>query len=97
MATKIQGYVESKSTSDTRIMNDVQNPTTKTDSPESPAGIQSEEDDLDYSKYPAPWKWEKFLLGGYSQNRMLKFSKPKTMYLAINLFAGVAIMFYGYD
>ena len=47
--------------------------------------------------YPPPWKWEKFFIGGYSQSRMLKFKKPKTMYTAINLFAGVAIMFYGYD
>ena len=47
--------------------------------------------------YPPPWKWERFFIGGYNQTRMLKFKKPKTMYTAINLFAGVAIMFYGYD
>ena len=47
--------------------------------------------------YPPPWKWEKFFVGGYDQSRMLRFKKPKTMYTAINLFAGVAIMFYGYD
>ena len=47
--------------------------------------------------YPPPWKWEKFFIGGYNQSRMFKFKTPKTMYTAINLFAGVAIMFYGYD
>ena len=47
--------------------------------------------------YPPPWKWEKFFIGGYNQSRMLKFKKPKAMYTAINIFAGVAIMFYGYD
>ena len=47
--------------------------------------------------YPPPWKWEKYFIGGYSQRRMIKFENPKNMYKAINLFAGVAIMFYGYD
>ena len=47
--------------------------------------------------YPPPWKWERYFVGGYSQSRMFKFKNPKTMYTAINLFAGVAIMFYGYD
>lgn len=51
----------------------------------------------DNISYPPPWKWEKFFIGGYNQSRMFKFKKPKTMYTAINLFAGVAIMFYGYD
>ena len=55
------------------------------------------EDDVDKINYPPPWKWEKFFIGGYSQGRMLKFKSSKTMYTAINLFAGVAIMFYGYD
>ena len=55
------------------------------------------EDDVDNLNYPEPWKWEKFFPGGYTQGRMVKFKTPKTMYTAINLFAGVAIMFYGYD
>ena len=38
--------------------------------------------------YPPAWKFENWFIGGYSQSRMLKFKKPKTMYTAINLFAG---------
>ena len=48
-------------------------------------------------EFPPPWKHERWFPGGYHQRRMLKFKNPKTMYTAINLFAGVAIMFYGYD
>lgn len=59
------------------------------------AQITRKEDDIDNIQYPEPWKYEHFFPGGYAQGRMLKFSKPKTMYTAINLFAGVAIMFYG--
>lgn len=55
------------------------------------------DENYDNINYPPPWKWEKYFIGGYSQSRMIKFKKPKTMYMAINLFAGVAIMFYGYD
>lgn len=55
------------------------------------------EDSVRSITYPPPWKYEKFFIGGYSQSRMFKFKKPKTMYTAINLFAGIAIMFYGYD
>ena len=53
------------------------------------------QDDVDNINYPEPWNYQKFFPGGYTQGRMLKFKKPKTMYTAINLFAGVAIMFYG--
>ena len=56
--------------------------------------VKERTDDINY---PPPWKWENFFPGGYHQSRMLKFKKPKTMYTAINFFAGVAIMFYGYD
>ena len=56
--------------------------------------LKERTNDIDY---PPPWKWENFFPGGYHQSRMFKFKKPKTMYTAINLFAGVAIMFYGYD
>ncbi|KAI9790570.1 MAG: hypothetical protein M1833_001921, partial [Piccolia ochrophora] len=48
-------------------------------------------------KFPEPWKYEKFLPGGYGQSWMLKFKSPARMYKAINLFAGIAILFYGYD
>ena len=54
-------------------------------------------DDVGHIDYPPAWKWERFFIGGYSQNRMLKVKNPKNMYTAINLFAGIAIMFYGYD
>ena len=54
-------------------------------------------DDNEEIEYDPPWRFAKFLPGGYSQKRMLKFKNPKHMYLAINLFAGIAIMFYGYD
>lgn len=52
-----------------------------------------DEGDSDNLRYPVPWKYEKFFIGGYSQNRMLEFKKPKSMYTAINLFAGEAICF----
>ncbi|KAL8822998.1 MAG: hypothetical protein Q9191_006279 [Dirinaria sp. TL-2023a] len=60
------------------------------------SGLKSE-DDYENLNYPPAWKFEKWFIGGYTQSRMLKFKKPKSMYTAINLFAGVAIMFYGYD
>ena len=57
----------------------------------------AKDENYDNINYPPPWKWERYFVGGYSQSRMFKFKKSKTMYTAINLFAGVAIMFYGYD
>lgn len=94
MAAQQHGWM-SDSASDSEIMkekpaNDHQSPTRDPDK-------EINHDDLDNINYPPPWKWEKFFIGGYSQSRMLKFKNPKTMYKAINLFAGVAIMFYGYD
>jgi len=59
--------------------------------------VDNEDQGLENITYPPPWRWESFFPGGYSQGRMLKFRKPKNMYKAINMFAGVAIMFYGYD
>lgn len=59
--------------------------------------VENEDQGLENITYPPPWRWENFFPGGYSQGRMLKFRKPKNMYKAINMFAGVAIMFYGYD
>ena len=52
---------------------------------------------LENLAYPPAWRFEKWFIGGYSQSRMFKFKNPKNMYRAINLFAGIAIMFYGYD
>ena len=70
----------------------------KEHSPDSSASEKEKEyDDVENITYPPPWKFEKFFIGGYSQGRMIKFKNSKTMYKAINLFAGVAIMFYGYD
>ena len=62
-----------------------------------PPANNTKDENYDNINYPPPWKWERFFIGGYSQSRMFKFKRPKTMYTAINLFAGVAIMFYGYD
>lgn len=45
-------------------------------------------DDYENINYPKPWKFEKWFVGGYSRERMLKFKNPKRMYTAINLFAG---------
>ncbi|EIW82622.1 hypothetical protein CONPUDRAFT_135963 [Coniophora puteana RWD-64-598 SS2] len=44
-----------------------------------------------------PEWWLSKYLPGYSPKRMLKFKNPKSYYLAINLLAGLAILFYGYD
>ncbi|KAI9759887.1 MAG: hypothetical protein M4579_002012 [Chaenotheca gracillima] len=64
----------------------------------APSVRDGDEDDiLAGLQFPPPWKWEKWLPGGYHPSRMLRFKKPRSMYVAINLFAGVAIMFYGYD
>ena len=63
----------------------------------APPANDSEDENEENINYPPPWKWERFFIGGYNQSRMFKFKNPKTMYTAINLFAGVAIMFYGYD
>lgn len=62
----------------------------KTESPTSDEKLK-EEDDYENLNYPQPWRFEKWFLGGYSQGRMLKFKSPKTMYKAINLFAGTIL------
>lgn len=56
--------------------------------PHSSVSEPIKEEEVDNLNYPQPWKFEKWFLGGYSQKRMLKFKNPKTMYYAINLFAG---------
>lgn len=49
---------------------------------------EKQKENIDNLEYPKPWKFENWFIGGYTQIRMLKFKKPKTMYTAINLFAG---------
>ena len=96
MATEQKVLQESPSSSDTQIPKEAQEYEEGNSSAGLPAN-NAKEENYDNINYPPPWKWEKFFLGGYNQSRMFKFKKPKTMYTAINLFAGVAIMFYGYD
>ncbi|KAL2042007.1 hypothetical protein N7G274_005195 [Stereocaulon virgatum] len=92
MATKLQKSVDSPSSSDTEIAKAKQNVVMKED-----AAHYTRDESHDNIEYLPSWKWEKYFIGGYTPSRMFKFKKPKTMYTAINLFAGVAIMFYGYD
>ncbi|KAI4137058.1 MAG: hypothetical protein L6R39_007497, partial [Caloplaca ligustica] len=82
---------------DSKTSSDTEGIPEKTEGPASSDKLKGGDDDYENLNYPSPWKFEKWFLGGYSQGRMIKFKKPKTMYKAINLFAGVAIMFYGYD
>lgn len=56
-------------------------------------GKKDEFDDVAAAKqsqiaHPEPWAFEKWIPGGYSQSRMLRFKNPSTMYKVINLFAG---------
>lgn len=55
---------------------------------------EEETEDNEFSKlrFPKPWKWERWFPGGYNRTRMIKFKNPETMYKAINLLAGIAIM-----
>ena len=96
MAAEQKVLQGSPSSSDTQMHKETRGDGQVKPSAGSPANDAKDED---YSNinYPPPWKWERFFLGGYSQSRMLKFKNSRTMYTAINLFAGVAIMFYGYD
>ncbi|KAI7954363.1 hypothetical protein MJO28_004763 [Puccinia striiformis f. sp. tritici] len=45
---------------------------------------------------PPQWKYAKFFPGGYSPNRQVP-CKGKSMTWAVNIVAGIAIMFYGFD
>ncbi|KAI4216534.1 MAG: hypothetical protein LQ351_001023 [Letrouitia transgressa] len=89
MAADLKGKAEFKSSSDSETIEEKEHSSSKDQ--------LDDQDDYENIKYPEAWKFEKFFIGGYNQSRMLKFKKPKAMYTAINLFAGVAIMFYGYD
>lgn len=68
---------------------------TRTVSAKSEEGLgeKNEYDDVAAAKqshvaHPEPWRYEKWIPGGYSQSRMLRFKNPSTMYKVINLFAG---------
>ena len=42
-------------------------------SPDSASDLKAKElEDVDNIKYPEPWKYAKFFIGGYSQGRMFK-------------------------
>lgn len=76
------------------VQNEKMDSKTSSDTDEKGVGTPSEtalkdNDDYENLKYPEPWKFEKWFVGGYSQGRMIKFKSPKTMYKAINLFAGM--------
>ena len=88
---------ESPNSSETQVSHGEKDITTKLEDTSLDQQEFAKEEEADNIQYPPPWKWEKFFIGGYTQKRMFKFKNPKTMYTAINLFAGVAIMFYGYD
>lgn len=45
---------------------------------------------------PPEWKYAKFFPGGYSPSRQVPF-KGQNMSWAVNIVAGIAIMFYGFD
>ena len=96
MAAEQKVLQDSPSSSDTQIPKEAQEHTEAKSSAGPPANDAKDESYNDIN-YPPAWKWERWFIGGYKQSRMFKFKNPKTMYTAINLFAGVAIMFYGYD
>ena len=96
MATEQKIPQGSPSSSDTQVPKEAHEYEEVKTSNGPPADDVKDEDHININ-YPPPWKWERYFVGGYSQSRMFKFKKSKTMYTAINLFAGVAIMFYGYD
>lgn len=96
MAAEQKVLEASSSSFDTNITKEAQEHEEVKLNTDLPADDGKDEND-DNIDYPPPWKWERFFIGGYNPSRMFKFKKPKTMYTAINLFAGLAIMFYGYD
>lgn len=96
MAVEQKEIQDSPSSSDTQIPKESREHGEAKPSASLPANDANEEK-YDNINYPPPWKWERYFIGGYNQGRMFKFKNPKTMYKAINIFAGVAIMFYGYD
>ena len=84
MAAQHKEDASSKDSSETDVPGDE-----KASKPSGTKELYNNEDEAyDNLNYPSAWKFEKWFIGGYSQFRMLKFKKPKTMYTAINLFAG---------
>ena len=79
----------SQSSSATAVPRETRHCEEKVDSPSPDATKEEDFEDFENLNYPRPWKFEKWFLGGYSQKRMMKFKNPKTMYYAINLFAGM--------
>ena len=87
MAVQHKEDVSSKDSSETDLPGDE-----KASEPSGTKDLYKNDDEAyDNLNYPPAWKFEKWFIGGYSQSRMLKFKKPKTMYTAINLFAGKKI------
>lgn len=93
MTVEHKEVVPSKGSSETKLPSETPAFTEKDASNDSKNQHSKNGEDYENIKYPEPWKYEKFFIGGYKQNRMLKFKKPKTMYTAINLFAGESIDF----
>lgn len=90
MATQHKQVVSSKDSSETDVPPHVSSE--KISEQTGTKALYNEEDEgYENLNYPPAWKFEKWFIGGYSQSRMLKFKKPKTMYTAINLFAGKEI------
>ena len=85
---EVAGLAKSQSSSDTAVFEKSTGGIEKVAGPEYGKSYAKHEGDDNDIKYPEPWKYEKLFVGGYSQKRMLKFKKPKSMYIAINLFAG---------
>ena len=89
MATERKEMVSTEESPDTDNLKNIPNDSEKSSTPsETNEAYKKDGEDYENLNYPAPWKFEKWFIGGYSQSRMIKFKKPKTMYKAINLFAG---------
>ena len=91
MAAQHEEAVPSQGSSETNVQSGTQE--LKDEKLDGSTGINGipPEDEYDNLNYPPAWKYEKYFVGGYNQKRMLKFKKPKSMYTAINLFAGNSI------
>ena len=88
MATQHKEGVPSPGSSETNVQSGTQELNDeKLDGSSGINGVPPE-DDYDNLNYPPAWRYEKYFVGGYNQKQMLKFKKPKSMYTAINLFAG---------
>lgn len=82
MAAQHKDDVHSQDSSETNVVHDE-----KIEASSELKGNNAD-DEYDNLNYPPAWKFEKYFVGGYGQKRMIKFKKPKSMYTAINLFAG---------